>query len=73
MLMTTETRIRKLHTTVGELIAAITDAARSVTDNERSAYYLTGFVLNRMLRPAPVAATRRTKVLPRKKSSSLPY
>ena len=71
--MTTHTRTKKIRTTLGELIVAITDAARGVTDNERNAYYLTGFVLNRMLRPAPVAANRRLKALSRRKSSSLPY
>jgi hypothetical protein len=35
------------------------DAARTVTDNERNAYRLTGFVLNRMLQPVPVPVTRR--------------
>ncbi|HEY7217946.1 MAG TPA: hypothetical protein VH985_06095 [Candidatus Binatia bacterium] len=57
--MTTKVNLRRLHTTVGELIVAIMDAARRVTDNERNAYRLTGFVLNRMLQPVPVPVTRR--------------
>jgi hypothetical protein len=64
--MTTKIRVRRLHTTVGELVVAITDAARRVAENEGSAYQLTGFVLNRMLQPVPVAAPRRATNIPRK-------
>lgn len=64
--MTTKVNVRRLHTTVGELIVAIMGAARRVADNERDAYRLTGFVLNRMLQPVPVAATRRVTNIPRK-------
>lgn len=49
----------KLRTTLGELVVAIMDAALEVSRNERAAYHLTGLVLNRMLEPAPVIATRR--------------
>lgn len=52
--MTTKVNVRRFHTTVGELIVAITDAARRVTDSERNACRLTGLVLNRMLEPVPV-------------------
>lgn len=58
--MTTKTKARRLHTTLGELITAITDAARSFTTSERNAYRLTEFVLNHMvLRPVPLVLTRR--------------
>jgi hypothetical protein len=64
--MTTKVNVRRLHTTVGELIVAIMDAARKVTDDGRNAYRLTGFVLNRMLQPAPATATRHATNIPRK-------
>ena len=54
--MTTKVNVRRLHTTVGELIVAIMDAALGVSDSERDAYRLTGIVLNRMLDPVPVPA-----------------
>jgi len=57
-LMKTEMKIKRVHTTVGELIVAIMDAAQKVTNTERDAYRLTGFVWNRMLQPVPVVATR---------------
>ena len=64
--MTSKVNMPRLHTTAGELVVAITDAARRVIDSERNAYRLTGFVLNRMLQPAPVATTRRPTNIPRK-------
>ena len=64
--MTTKTKVRGLHTTVGELITAITDAALGFTTDERNAYCLTGLVLNHMvLRPVPVVATRRASPIRR--------
>ncbi|HVO96191.1 MAG TPA: hypothetical protein VMT22_25265 [Terriglobales bacterium] len=58
--MTAKTKMRRLHTTVGELITAITDVALGFTTDERNAYRLTGLVLDHMtLRPVPVVATRR--------------
>jgi hypothetical protein len=57
--MTTRVNVRRLHTTVGQLIVAIVDAARRVTESERNACRLTGLVLNRMLQPVPVPVTRR--------------
>jgi hypothetical protein len=72
--MTTKTiRTKKLHTTVGELIVALTDAALRVSANERAAYRLANFMFNRMLQPVPVAATRRTRVYPKTESNSLPH
>jgi hypothetical protein len=65
-------KIKKPHTTVGELIAALTDAARAVTVSERDAYRLTDFVFNRMLRPVPVTATYRRRVPMRTKKNRLP-
>jgi hypothetical protein len=74
MAMTTKTiKTKKLQTTVGDLIIALTDAARRVTANERAAYRLADFIFNRMLQPAPAAATRRIRVYPRTKSNSLPH
>jgi hypothetical protein len=58
--MTTKVKIKRLDTTVGELIAAIIDAAREITADERRAYHLTGFVLNQMLRPVPVTVSHRS-------------
>jgi hypothetical protein len=49
----------RFRTTLGELIGAIMDAALEVSRDERTAYHLTGLVLNRMLQPAPVIATQR--------------
>ena len=64
--MTSKVNLRRLHTTIGELIVTITDAALGVIDNQRDAYRLTGFVLNRMLQPAPAAARRRATSIQRK-------
>jgi hypothetical protein len=63
--MTSKVNLR-LHTTVGELIVSLMDAARRVTDSERNAHRLTGFVLNRMLQPATGVAHRRAPNIPRK-------
>lgn len=52
--MTSKVNLRRLHTTVGELVVSIMDAALTVTGSKRDAYRLTSFVLNRMLQPAPV-------------------
>lgn len=58
--MTTKTKVRRLHTTLGELITAITDTARNYTTSEQNAYRLTERVLNQMMFGlAPVAVTRR--------------
>ena len=48
----------RVRTTVGDLIVSIMDAARIVTRNERKVYGLTGLVLDQMLQPSPVLATR---------------
>ena len=64
--MTSKVNLRRLHITIGELIVTITDAALGVIDNQRDAYRLTSFVLNRMLQPAPVAASRRATSIRRK-------
>ena len=64
--MTTRANTKKLHTTLGDLIVAIMDAARGFAANEREAYRLTGLIVNRMvLRPVPVTITRRPTGLPR--------
>jgi len=57
--MKTEMNIKRIHTTVAELIVTIPDAARKVTNTKRDAYRLTGFVWNRMLQPVPLVAARR--------------
>ena len=62
--MTSKVNMPRLHITVGELVVGITNAARRVI--KRNGYRLTGFLLNRMLQPAPVATTRRPTNIPRK-------
>jgi hypothetical protein len=57
--MKTKTNVKRLRTTLGELVIAITDAALEVSRSERAAYRLTGLVLNRMLQPVPVIASHR--------------
>ena len=56
--MKTNRNAGRVRTTVGDLIVSIMDAARRVTRNERRAYRLTGLVLDKMLQPFPVPATR---------------
>jgi len=53
------TRTTTIQTTLGELIRTVWDEARRVTHDERNAYRLTGLIVNRMLQPLPVPATRR--------------
>jgi hypothetical protein len=57
--MAIQVKTKKLHTTLGELITAIVDTAKTVTSDERGAYDLTGFVLNHILRPVPVIVANR--------------
>lgn len=57
--MTTKVKTKRVHTTIGELITAIVDAAKKVTTDERRAYHLTDFVLSQMLRPVPLTVTNR--------------
>ncbi|HZD39377.1 MAG TPA: hypothetical protein VE131_01570 [Terriglobales bacterium] len=60
--MTTQIKMTRLHTTVGELIKAIRDAAMGFTSHKRNAYRLTGLITNHMmLHRVPVAATRHLK------------
>lgn len=47
-------KVRRINTTFGDLVVAITDMARTFTDNERDAYRLAGCVLNHALQPVPV-------------------
>jgi hypothetical protein len=56
--MKTEFKVRKVRTTIGDLIVAIMDAALEVSKSERKAYRLTGLVVNKMLQPAPVVVTQ---------------
>jgi hypothetical protein len=55
--MKINSNVRRLRTTVGDLIVAITDVALQRCKNERTAYRITGIVFNRMLQPAPVVVT----------------
>lgn len=64
--MKTNSNIKQLRTTVGDLIAAIMDAAVQRCQDERAAYRVTSVLVNRMLQPVPVVATRAT-VKPRRK------
>jgi hypothetical protein len=56
--MKTNRKAGRVRTTIGDLIVSIMDAALRVTGNERKAYRLTGLVLDKMLQPCPVLATR---------------
>lgn len=57
--MTTKVEAINSQITLGDLVVAITDRARRVTANDRDAYHLVRFLLNRMLRPVPEPATDR--------------
>ena len=46
----------RINTTVGDLIAAITDAALEYTDNTKDAYRLASVVLVEILKNAPLSA-----------------
>jgi hypothetical protein len=39
-----------IHTTIGDFIVAVVDAALEVSKDERKAYQITGVVLNKFLR-----------------------
>ena len=54
------TRTKTIRITLGELIRTVWDEARRVTHDELNAYRLTGLIVNRMLQPLAVPATRRT-------------
>lgn len=56
--MKTDSKIKQLRTTVGDLIAAIMDVAVERSRDKRAAYRVTSLVVNRMLQPVPVVATR---------------
>lgn len=56
--MKINSRIKRLRTTVGDLIAAIMDVAVEPCRDERAAYRVTSVVVNRMSQPVPVVATR---------------
>lgn len=66
--MTTKSHVKRFRTTLGDLIVALTDAARSCTDSDQNAYRLVGLVLNKALQPAPVLPTLK----PRKRASAKP-
>jgi hypothetical protein len=56
--MKTNSKIKRLRTTVGDLITAIMDVAVERCPDERAAYRVTSLVVKRMLQPVPVVATR---------------
>jgi hypothetical protein len=56
--MKLEQNIRTLHTTLGDLVVAVMDAALEVVGSEKKACRLGGVILNRMLQPAPVMSRR---------------
>jgi hypothetical protein len=56
--MKVEANVKRLRTTVGDLVVAMVDAALKAGGSEKDAYCLTGFFLNRMLQPAPAKAAR---------------
>lgn len=60
--MKTDSKIKQLRTTVGDLIAAIMDVAVERSRDERAAYRVTSLVVNRMLQPVPVVATRKVRL-----------
>ncbi len=47
--MRVEQPVKRLRTTVGDLVVAAMDAALEVSRNQRKAYRLAGIVLNKML------------------------
>lgn len=47
--MNAEPPVKRLQTTVGDLVVAAMDVALEVSKNQRKAYRLAGIVLNKML------------------------
>lgn len=47
----------KIHTTVGDLIVAVSDAAFEFCNDKRVAYFLAGLALKAMLKKAPERTT----------------
>ena len=56
--MRLEPPVKRLQTTVGDLVVAAMDAALEVSRNERKAYRLAGIVLNKMLKDSRCRAHR---------------
>jgi len=56
--MRVEPPVKRLQTTVGDLVVAAMDAALEVSRNERKAYRLAGIVLNKMLNDSRCRAHR---------------
>jgi hypothetical protein len=53
-----ESPVKRLQTTVGELVVAAMDAALEVSKNQRRAYRLAEVVLNKMLSDSRIKAHR---------------
>lgn len=56
--MRVEPPVKRLQTTVGDLVVAAMDAALEVSGNQRKAYRLAGIVLNKMLNDSRLRAHR---------------
>jgi hypothetical protein len=56
--MRIEPPVKRLQTTVGDLVVAATDAALEVSRNQRKAYRLAGIVLNKILNDSRLRAHR---------------
>jgi hypothetical protein len=66
--MRVEPPVKRLQTTVGDLVVAATDAALEVSRNQRKAYRLAGIVLNKMLNDSRLRARRFTGDLSKRTS-----
>jgi len=63
--MRSGSNIKRLYTTVGDLIVAITDAALEVSKNEKEAYRVAHLVLSRMVSPSAQKLYRKPGVCSR--------
>jgi hypothetical protein len=53
----------KVNTTLGDLVAALSDAALEVSGDERGAYLLASLALEEILKKAPIRKTDEAEVL----------
>ena len=60
--MSTNFRGKVIDTTLGDLIAALSDAAFEICEDKRGAYLLAGLALEEILKKAPVLRTDLAEV-----------
>ena len=66
--MTTNREAERIDTTLGDLIAALSDAASELYEDKRSAYLLVSLALNEVLRAAHLKNPAGYEALPSKEN-----